>query len=65
MALAAMQNFRLRGRFGPTRAAGFRLSCSLIDVYPAGVTDEGLPSRVMYELAPVSLGREEFTCGLS
>ena len=65
MALEAMHDFRLEGRFGPTRAAGFRLSCSLVGVYPVGVTVGGLPSRVMSELAPITLRRDEFTCGLS
>ena len=30
-----------------------------------GVTDGGLPSRVMSELAPITLGRDEFTSDLS
>ena len=34
-------------------------------VYPVGVTDGGLPSRVMSELAPITLGRDEFTSDLS
>ena len=57
--------FSIGGRFGPTRAAKFRLPCKLVGVYPVGITDEGLPSRVMSELAPIILGRDEFTCGLS
>ena len=34
-------------------------------VYPVGVTDGGLPSRVMSELAPITLGRDEITSDLS
>ena len=34
-------------------------------VYPVGVTDGGLLSRVMFELAPITLGRDEFTSDLS
>ena len=30
-------------------------------VYPVGVTDGGLPLRVISELAPIKLGRDEFT----
>ena len=30
-------------------------------MYPVGVTDGGLPLRVMSELAPIKLGRDEFT----
>ena len=30
-------------------------------VHPVGVTNEGLPSRVMSELAPITLGRDELT----
>ena len=59
MALAAMRDFRLGGRFGSTRPAGFRLPCSLVGVYPVGVIDRGLPPRVISELA------DEFTSGLS
>ena len=29
--------------------------------YPVGVTDEGVPLRVVSELAPITLGRDEFT----
>ena len=39
------------------------LSCRC--VYPVGVTDEGLPLRVMFELAPITLGRNEITSELS
>ena len=34
-------------------------------VYPVGMTDGGLPSRVMSKLAPITLGRDEFTSDLS
>ena len=34
-------------------------------VYPVGVTDGGLPSRVMSKLAPIILGLDEFTSDLS
>ena len=30
-------------------------------MYPVGVTDGGLSLRVMSELAPIELGRDEFT----
>ena len=30
-------------------------------MYPVGVTDGGLPLRVMSELAPIKLGWDEFT----
>ena len=30
-------------------------------MYPVGVTDGGLPLRVMSDLAPIELGRDEFT----
>ena len=33
-------------------------------MYPVGVADGGMPSRVMSELAPITLGRDAFTCGL-
>ena len=64
-ALAVMRDSQLGGRFGPTRAAGFRLPCSLVGGYRVGVTNGGLPSRVMSELASITLGGDEFTCGLS
>ena len=34
-------------------------------VYPVGVTDGGLPLRVMSELAPIKLGRDVVTSDLS
>ena len=34
-------------------------------VYPVGVTKGGLLSRVMFELAPITLVRDEFTNDLS
>ena len=34
-------------------------------VYPVGVTDGGLPLRVMSELAPITLGRDVVTSDLS
>ena len=56
---------RLGRRFGLKRAAGFRAPCSLVGVYPVGVTYEGLLSRVMSELAPITLGWDEFKSSLS
>ena len=37
------------------------LAVSLVCVYSVGVTDGGLPLRVMSEVAPIKLGRDEFT----
>ena len=65
VALAVMRDFGWGGRFGPIPAAGFQLPYSLVGVYPVGVANGDSPPRVMSELAPISLERDAFSCGLS
>ena len=59
---------RLEGWWWTVRAHARGLLPSALQsrrcVYPAGVIDGGLPLRVMCELSPITLGRNEFSSDL-